>query len=145
MIVVVADASGLVAALDATHPAGDGARQVLRDSGALVISPVILSELDHVARRVLGDAAALQALEDVERWVALGRAVLPTVTADTLSAARSVRERHADLRLDLADAMTVAVAADVDTDAILTLDERDFRAVRPLTGHVAFRLLPADS
>lgn len=66
------------------------------------------------------------------------------VTADTLRAARGVRARHADLRLNLADAVTVAVAAEVDTDAILTLDERDFRAVRPLTGHAAFRLLPAD-
>lgn len=144
MIIVVADTSGLVAALDATHPAGDGARRVLRDSGALVISPVLLSEIDHVARRVLGGDAALQALEDIEHWVTVGRALLPAVTADTLRVARRVRAQYPDLRLDLADAVTVAVAAEFDTDAVLTLDERDFRAVRPLTDHAAFRLLPND-
>ena len=29
-------------------------------------------------------------------------------------------------------------------NAVLTLDRRDFRAVRPLTPHKAFRLLPDD-
>jgi predicted nucleic acid-binding protein len=52
--------------------------------------------------------------------------------------------RYADLDLDLADAVTVAVAADYRTDAVLTLDRRDFRAVRPLTPHKAFRLFPDD-
>jgi hypothetical protein len=37
-----------------------------------------------------------------------------------------------DSALDLTDAVNVALASDFDTDAILTLDRRDFRAVRPL-------------
>ncbi len=40
--------------------------------------------------------------------------------------------------------MNVALASDYDTDAILTLDRRDFRAVRPLGRHKAFRILPAE-
>ncbi|MEU9891174.1 hypothetical protein [Sphaerisporangium sp. NPDC051011] len=40
--------------------------------------------------------------------------------------------------------MNVALAADYRTDAVLTLDRRDFRAVRPLTPDKAFRLLPDD-
>ena len=52
--------------------------------------------------------------------------------------------RYADLDLDLADAVSVALAADYRTDAVLTLDRRDFRALRPLTPHKAFRLLPDD-
>lgn len=38
----------------------------------------------------------------------------------------------------------VALASGYDTDAILTLDRRDFRAVRPLGRHKAFRVLPDD-
>jgi predicted nucleic acid-binding protein len=53
-------------------------------------------------------------------------------------------ETQAPLDLDLTDAVNVASAADYDTDAILTLDRRDFRAVRPLGRHKAFRVLPAD-
>ena len=59
-------------------------------------------------------------------------------------AAQSVRVRYGALDLDLADAVNVALAADYDTETILTLDRRDFRAVRPLGRHKAFRVLPDD-
>ena len=141
---MVADTSGLLAALDATHPAGDAARAVLRDAGTLIVSPVLLSELDHVGRRVLGPEAASQAIDDIRRWARAGRAVLPEVTADILDTAQAVRARYLDLRLDLADAVNVALAAAFQTNAVLTLDRRDFRAIHPLTDHRAFRLLPDD-
>lgn len=144
MIVVVADTSGLLAAMDHTHPRGEATREALQEAGTLVVSPVLLSELDHVVSRVLGRAAAHQAIDDIRRWVRAGRAVLPPVTADVLDTAHVVRARYLDLRLDLADAVNVAFAAQFRTNAVLTLDHRDFRAVRPLTEHDAFTLLPAD-
>ncbi len=140
----MADTSGLLAALDQTHPVGEAARAVLRNAGTLIVSPVLLSELDHVARRILGSAAAHQAIDDIRRWVRSGRAVLPEVTADILDTAQVVRTRYIDLRLDLADAVNVAFAAQFRTNAVLTLDHRDFRAINPLTDHHAFRLLPND-
>jgi predicted nucleic acid-binding protein len=69
---------------------------------------------------------------------------MPEITGDHLGAAQSVRVRHRALDLDLADVVNVALAADYDTDAILTLDRRDFRAVRPLGRYKAFRILPDD-
>ncbi|MER5866389.1 PIN domain-containing protein [Kitasatospora sp. NPDC002040] len=144
MIIVVADTSGLLAALDATHPLGASAREVLRTAGTLVISPVLLAELDHLARRILGPQAAHAAVDDIRRWVRAGRAVLPEITADTLDTAQAVRLRHAALGLDLADAVNVALAAEFRTDCVLTLDQRDFRAISPLTVHQAFRILPHD-
>ncbi|MDX2562651.1 hypothetical protein PV371_23760 [Streptomyces sp. TX20-6-3] len=68
----------------------------------------------------------------------------PEITEDHLGAAQMIRPRHAALDLDLADAVDVALAAECDTDATLTLDRRDFRAVRPLGRHKAFRVLPDD-
>lgn len=52
--------------------------------------------------------------------------------------------RYASLQLDLADAVNVVLAARFQTNVVLTLDHRDLRAVRPLTHHAAFRLLPDD-
>jgi predicted nucleic acid-binding protein len=144
VIVVVADTSGLLAALDDDHPAQRRAADVLQQAGTVVISPVLLGELDHVARRVLGRAAASAAIDDIRRWARAGRAVVAPIDADALDMAQSVRAQYADLDLDLADAINVAVAADYRTNAILTLDHRDFRAVRPLTRHEAFLLLPGD-
>lgn len=113
-------------------------------AGLLVMSPLLLAEIDHVATREIGRGAALSAVDDIRHWVRRGRVVLPEITEDHLGVAQSVRARYRDLDLDLADAVNVALAADHDTDAVLTLDRRDFRAVRPLGRHKAFRVLPDD-
>lgn len=144
MIIVVADTSGLLAALDSTHPDHGAAGEAILSAGLLVISPLLLAELDHVATRELGRDAALGAIDDIRRWMSRGRVVAPQITEEHLGAAQSLRLRYRALDLDLADAVNVALAADYDTDAILTLDRRDFRAVRPLSRHKAFRVLPDD-
>ncbi|MFD4316917.1 PIN domain-containing protein [Streptomyces sp. NPDC058548] len=142
MIIVVADTSGLLAALDSTHPENAAATEAIQAAGLLVMSPLLLAELDHVATRELGREAALSAVEDIRHWMRRGRVSMPEITEDHLGAAQMVRLRYA--ALDLADAVNVALAAEYDTDAILTLDRRDFRAVRPLGRHKAFRVLPDD-
>ncbi|MFC1400796.1 MULTISPECIES: PIN domain-containing protein [Streptacidiphilus] len=144
MIIVVADTSGLLAALDSTHPEHGSANEAIMAAGLLVMSPLLLAELDHVATRELGREAAISAVDDIRRWMGRGRVVVPEITEDHLGAAQSMRARHAALNLDLADAVNVALASDYDTDAVLTLDRRDFRALRPLSHHKAFRLLPDD-
>lgn len=53
------------------------------------------------------------------------RVQVPEVSAETLRRARRVQDRY-------------------ETSAVLTLDRRDFRTVRPLTEHEAFILLPDD-
>jgi len=53
-------------------------------------------------------------------------------------------DRYRPLGIGLADASVVVVAARHGTTRVLTLDERHFRAVRPLRGR-SFRILPADA
>ncbi|QMU69408.1 type II toxin-antitoxin system VapC family toxin [Streptacidiphilus sp. P02-A3a] len=146
MIIVVADTSGLLAALDSTHPEHEAANQATMTAGLLVMSPLLLAETDHVATREFGRATAVSAIDDIRRWMRRGRVVMPEITEEHLAAAQAVRARHSalNLDLDLADAVNVALAAEYDTDAVLTLDRRDFRALRPLSRHKAFRLLPDD-
>lgn len=144
MIIVIADTSGLLAALDATHPEQEAANEAIQSAGLLVMSPLLLAELDHVATRELGRAAAFSAVDDIRQWMRRGRILVPEITEDHLGTAQSVRARYSALDLDLTDAVNVALASDYDTDAILTLDRRDFRAVRPLGHHKVFRILPDD-
>ncbi|KQX45531.1 MULTISPECIES: PIN domain-containing protein [unclassified Streptomyces] len=144
MIVVVADTSGLLAALDSTHPEHAAANEAIQAAGLLVMSPLLLAELDHVATRELGREAALSAVDDIRHWMRRGRISMPEITEEQLGVAQTVRSRYRGLDLDLADAVNVTLAAAYDTDAILTLDRRDFRAVRPLGRHKAFRVLPDD-
>ncbi|MFE0104727.1 PIN domain-containing protein [Streptomyces sp. NPDC059009] len=144
MIIVIADTSGLLAALDSAHPEHQASNEAIMAAGLLVMSPLLLAEIDHVATRELGREAALSAVDDIRTWMRRGRIAVPEITEDHLGIAQSVRARYRDLDLDLADAVNVALAADYDTDAVLTLDRRDFRAVRPLGRHKAFRVLPDD-
>lgn len=72
-----------------------------------------------------------------------GRIEVPTVSADLLRVARRVQNRYLALRLDRTDATNVSLTG-YETVAVLTLDRRDFRAISPLTGDAAFRLLPDD-
>lgn len=144
MIIVIADTSGLLAALDSTHPEHEAAQEAIMAAGLLVMSPLLLAELDHVTTRELGREAAVSAIDDIRGWMRRGRVSVPEITETRLGVAQSVRARYRGLDLDLADAVNVSLAADHDTDAILTLDRRDFRAVRPLGRHKAFRILPDD-
>ncbi|MGW6201822.1 PIN domain-containing protein [Kribbella sp. NPDC055110] len=143
-MILVADTSGIIAAFDRNAPEGPTCRELLQDAGTVVLSPLVLAEVDHLARARLGAAARSTILELLTTQVRRMRFQVPDIGAETLTAALAVMGRYADLDLDLADAVTVALAADYRTDAVLTLDRRDFRALRPLTPHKAFRLFPDD-
>ncbi|MGW0209780.1 PIN domain-containing protein, partial [Streptomyces sp. NPDC003233] len=121
-------------------------RKALAATSHLVISPLVLAELDYLIATRAGARKALAAARFIERNVATRRFEVPPVSRH-LSAAIAVAEGYADADggkgMGLTDAMNVALAAAYRTDALLTTDPR-FRTVRPLTGHPAFRLLPDD-
>ncbi|MGC5535662.1 PIN domain-containing protein [Streptomyces sp. SR-10] len=112
----------------------------------LIISPLVLAELDYLITTKASAGKALTAARFIERNTATRRFEIPSVGAH-LSAAIAVAEGYVDAGggkgIGLADAMNVAPAAAYGTELIFTSD-RHFRMVRPLTGHKAFRLLPAD-
>lgn len=143
-MIVVADSSGLIAALNVGDPEHPAAARALDRAGYVIISPLALAEIDCVVTARASRRAADQVLDKVRARAQAGRARLAEIDAGVLGVALAVRQRYESLRLDLADAVNVALAADHRTDTILTVDRRDFRAVRPLTGQAAFRLLPDD-
>jgi len=106
---------------------------------------MVMTELDHLVRRDLGFTAALQVADALTARMATGRYKLAGLDHADLASAQGVRGQYKDLRLDLAGAVGVVLADRYKTDCIFTLDERDYRAIRPLTkGLSAFRVLPAD-
>ena len=143
-MIVVADTSGIIAAFDRSAPEGPTCRKLLQEAGTVILSPLVLAEVDHLARARLGSAARTTILDLLSTQVRRMRFQVPDIGAEILATAVAVISRYADLDLDLADAVSVALAADYRTDAVLTLDRGDFRALRPLTPHAAFRLLPDD-
>jgi predicted nucleic acid-binding protein len=143
-VIVIGDTSGLVAALNTADPEHQAARTGMRQAALTIVSPLVVLEIEHITTRNI-DRKAAHAVND---WLLgqerTGRVAIPALSADALRKARKVQNRYAALRLDLADAVNVVLAEAYDTETILTLDHRDFRAITPLTGDHAFRLLPDD-
>lgn len=144
-MIAVADTSGLVALFNRSDPEHNAVSAAADACGLLVISPFALTEVHQIASIRADRRAADAIIAAIARLAESTRVVVVNPFADHLRRAVTVRRRYADLNLDLADAGAVVAAADYRTDAVLTLDRRDFRTLRPLTSHAAFRLLPDDA
>lgn len=136
---IVADSGALYALYDADDANHAGVRRVLEgERGPIIIPTVILAELDYLLREFLGVDAELAFLEGV----ANGAYTLEPFSSADLARCRELIAGHRDLDLGLADTAVMATAERLGVRQILTVDERDFRAVKPRQG--AFVLLPAD-
>ena len=143
-MIVIADTSGLIAASDKNAPESADCRAVLAEAGTTLVSPLVLTEVDHLAKARFGSDARSSLIDFVLFQARRGRFQIPEITVELLETARQVQRQYAGLDLDLSDGVNVALAAEYRTSSVLTLDRRDFRAIRPLTPHPAFRLLPDD-
>lgn len=143
-MIVVADTSGLLAAFDEEEEAHLDARAVMEHE-ALLISPLVLTELDHLVQRDFHFEDSVRVIDGLITRLQTGQYKLANLGVADLVDAHTVRATYPSLELDLADCVGVVLADKHDTNLIFTLDQGDFRAIRPLTARFdAFRLLPAD-
>lgn len=137
---IVLDTSVIYALLDAAdarHHQAVGWYSGLTQE--LVTTPLVLAEADQLAL-TRGGPVALRALRADIRDGAYLVDWWPSAARE----AAQVADRYADLGIGLTDASLVVLAARVGSTDIATFDERHFRAIVPLRGAPAFRLLPLD-
>jgi hypothetical protein len=138
--VIVLDTSGLLAAIDGSQRQhASCAAALARARPPLVLSPFVLAELDYLLSTEAGPESESALLGEVSRGV---YRIEPFSAAD-VGTALEIIEKYRDLEIGLADASIVVLAHKYATRAILTLDERHFRALRTID-RKKFRLLPAD-
>lgn len=137
---IIVDTSAILAYMNAadTHHAEVSA-WLDGEQDELATTPLIVAEADHLVG-ARGGPVALSAL----RADLVAGAYLIEWWPQAIGAAVRVAERYADTALRLADASLVVLAERLETVSIATLDDRHFRAVRPLAAGDAFRLLPQD-
>lgn len=121
-------------------------REALSRIGHLVISPMVLAELDYLLTQRVGAGAAITALDFIARHTEGRRFEVPDV-APHLRSAMAVMTGYKDADggngVGLTDAMNVVLAAAYRTVDVFTSNAH-FRMMRPLTGNAAFRLVPDD-
>lgn len=136
---IVIDTSAILAFMNSAdsmhHEVCDWLEQ---ERDALVTTPLILAEADHLVGSRGGPSAQAALRADLARG-----AYAVEWWRGAIQATVEIAERYSDAGLGLADASLAALADHLGTVRIATLDERHFRAVRPVDGS-AFKLLPAD-
>jgi uncharacterized protein len=59
-VIVIADTSGIIAASDRKAAESVDCQSVLREAGTVVISRLVLAEVDHMAKACFGSAARIK-------------------------------------------------------------------------------------
>lgn len=137
---VIVDSGALYALYDADDRHHLAVKRVVeREQGALIVPTVILAEIDYLLREFLGVDAELSFLDDIF----IGAYTLENPTIEDLKRCQELISQYRGLDLGLADTAVMALAERLKHYRILTVDERDFRAVKPKQ-QKAFIILPAD-
>jgi predicted nucleic acid-binding protein len=140
-VALIGDSGALYALYDRRDRHHRAVREAVEaEAGPIVLPAAILAELDYLLRVRLGHAAELRLLEGIQE----GAFAIECFTLEDAAYCRELLSRYEDLDLGLADAAVIATAERLGILRILTVDERDFRAVRTSNGK-PFILLPADS
>lgn len=137
---MIVDASVLYALFDESEPAHGRTVDAIGGmlpSRQLVVSPLVVAELDYLVARKYGVSVELAVL----RELGSGAWELPALNDTDLRAAADLIEKYRDLNIGVADASLVVLADRYRTTTIATLDRRHFDALRSLDGR-AFDILP---
>lgn len=144
MTAVIVDTSAILAIFDEAYPEhGQIAKIVQETTELLVVSPLVVAEADYMLHSRLGSAAAYRFAGDI----ASEAYELAEWSAADQATALTVMDRYGDPDdyVGVADAANVVLADTYRTTRLLTLDQRHFRALRPLWGADYFTILPYDA
>ena len=134
------DTGAMLALANRSDPQQRNVERILEhEAGELVLPAPIAAEVDYMLGRRLGQRARRGFISDL----AQGQYQVACLELDDYETLRRLDEQYEDLNAGLADLSVVVLARRFRTKRILTFDERDFRALRPLDGG-SFVLLPKD-
>ena len=136
---LIADTGGLYALYDQSDKHHEATRRVItQEQGNIIIPDILLAEIDYLLCHWLGVQAELDFLEEI----LTGIYTLYRLDSQDFLRCQELLSQYQDLNLGLVDTAVMATAERLNIYRILTLDERDFRAVhlkKPLV------ILPTDA
>lgn len=138
----IADTGALYAIFDGDDAHHDEVIEWLNTAtDTLLVSPLVLPELDYLLARRGGEAKRAAAMSELSQRVAVA-----SFTHTTFVATADVAAQQGKIGIGLTDASIMVLAHQHHTLDLFTVDQRHFRAVRPIVNRrKRFRLLPADA
>lgn len=144
MTAIIVDTSAILAIFDEAYREHSQIAKIIEGTVAsLVVSPLVVAEADYMLQNRLGDAAARRFASDIANEAY----ELAEWSAADHANALTVMDGYGDPNdyIGVADAANVILADTYRTTRLLTLDQRHFRALRPLWGADYFTILPYDA
>ncbi|GAB2734223.1 type II toxin-antitoxin system VapC family toxin [Kitasatospora kifunensis] len=130
-VIAVADTGVLLAAFngkDVLHPAGV---QALNLPKILIVSPLVLAELDHLLHARVGERAALDAVIRLAALAGQGRVQFAAVDRALLAEAQELMRRFYGQQLGLTDCVNAALAWRLTRPALLSFDKHYCTVLAP--------------
>ena len=90
-MIVVADTSGVIAASDRNARESAACQGVLREAGTVIISPLVLTEVDHLAKARFGSQARTSIIDFILAQARQLRFQIPETGLEILGTARLVQ------------------------------------------------------
>jgi len=132
------DSGFLYAVFNRSEQQHETALKIIRGIHESVLLPVpAITETAYLLARDIGPEAVATFLE----YLTTGELILESPEQADYSRAAEIIRQYADAEIDFVDALIVAIAERLSITRILTLDQRDFRIIRPRHCS-AFELLP---
>ena len=136
---MILDTSGIFSAFSPDQVAHEGSKRAMYEADIRYVPALVIAEIDFVATSRFGRSRAIRFL----RALSGPEYEILSFGDSTLSKAIELMATYSDMNIGVVDAALVVHAAEHNTNEILTLDQRRFRAMRGLDGR-HFKLLPFD-
>ncbi|MFI5533023.1 type II toxin-antitoxin system VapC family toxin [Kitasatospora sp. NPDC051853] len=143
-LLAVADTSVLYAAFDRRDPDHPAANSAMAAARILLISPMVLAELDYLLTTKVSERIAIEATKRINALSRLGIVRVPVITTDLQRQAEELMVRYEGHAIGLTDMTNAALCWQLPTPVILSLDRhyRDVIAPRK-PGEKPLEVLPA--
>ncbi|MGW4646961.1 type II toxin-antitoxin system VapC family toxin [Kitasatospora sp. NPDC004289] len=119
----VTDTGVLLAAFNARDSLHQAGVVTLNLPKTLIISPLVLAELDHLLQSRSGEQAAVDAIARIGALAGQGRVQVALVDRSVLAEAEQLMRRHLGQALGLADCVNAVLAWRLTRPALLTFDK----------------------
>ncbi|MFC5723403.1 type II toxin-antitoxin system VapC family toxin [Streptomyces gamaensis] len=132
-LVAVADTSVLLGVFNRKDDRHDDAVVALATARILVVSPLVLAELDHLLITRLNEKAARHAVATICALENQGQVRLPGVDRRLLTEAGDLLDRYQGRALGLTDAVNACLAWRLPVPRILSFDQHYSHTIAPRT------------
>ncbi|MFB8241032.1 type II toxin-antitoxin system VapC family toxin [Kitasatospora purpeofusca] len=120
--VAVADTSVLLAAFNRKDDLHAQGAQALSLARVLIVSPMVMTELDHLLTRRAGEGEAVNAITRLGALAGQGFVVFPPADRRLYADAEQLLRQYRGHELGLADAVNAVLAQRLQRPAILSFD-----------------------